>query len=307
MVFDSLIIGAGPAGITAALYLARFGASVGLIEKETLGGLVMQTAELENYPGFAKPVRGYELVDAMEAQIAPFDNITRIRGGVSKVELSADVKTVTVGDKEYQAKTVILASGVVYRKLGLENESRFLGKGVSHCAVCDGQFYRGKVVGVVGGGNSALEEALYLAKIVSHVHIIHRREGLRADKTVIDRVRNTENITLELSQLPIALNGNEFLESVTTRHVVSGEEKTLPMECLFIFIGFLPSGGFWSGDLKVDADGFIITDGEMMTNIPGVFAAGDIRSKFCRQVVTATGDGATAANSAYRFLEQAHV
>lgn len=307
MLFDSIIIGAGPAGVTAALYLARFGVSVALIEKETLGGLVLQTAELENYPGFAKAVRGYELVDAMEAQIAPFENITRIRGDVGRVELSGDVKKVTVGDTVYQAKTVILASGVVYRKLGLENEGHFLGKGVSHCAVCDGQFYRGKVVGVVGGGNSALEEALYLARIVSHVHIIHRREGLRADKMVIDRVRNTENITLELSEVPVALNGGDFLESVTTRNVVSGEERTLPMECLFVFIGFLPSGGFWSKDLSVDSDGFIVTDGEMLTNIPGVFAAGDIRSKFCRQVVTATGDGATAANSAYRFLEQAHV
>lgn len=307
MAFDSIIIGAGPAGITAALYLARFGVSVGLVEKETLGGLVLQTAELENYPGFAQPVRGYELVDAMEAQIAPFDSITRIRGGVSKVDFSGEVKTVTVGETTYEAKAVILASGVVYRKLGLEDEARFLGKGVSHCAVCDGQFYRGKVVGVVGGGNSALEEALYLARIVSHVHIIHRREGLRADKTVVDRVRNTPNITLELSEVPVALNGAEFLESVTTKHVVSGKERILPMDCLFVFIGFLPSGGFWSQDLKVDKDGFILTDGEMLTNIPGVFAAGDIRSKFCRQVVTATGDGATAANSAYRFLEQAHV
>lgn len=307
MAFDTIIVGAGPAGITAALYMARFGVSVALVEKDAAGGLVLQTAELENYPGFAKPVRGYELVDAMEAQIAPFENITRIRGTVTDTDFSGDFKKITVDGKVHEGKTVILAPGVIYRTLGLENEARFLGRGMSHCAVCDGQFYRGKVVGVVGGGNSALEEALYLARIVSHVHLIHRREGFRADSTIVERVRNTPNITLELSEIPTALHGNEFLDSVTVRNVVSGEVRKLAMDCLFVFIGFLPSGSFWPKDLKVDADGFIVTDSEMVTNIPGVFAAGDIRSKFCRQVVTATGDGATAANSAYRFLEQAHV
>lgn len=307
MLFDSLVIGAGPAGITAALYLARFGLSVALVEKETLGGLVMQTAELENYPGFAKTIRGYELVDAMDAQIAPFENITRIRGAVTSIELSGDIKSATIDGTVHKAKTIIIASGLTYRKLGLENEARFLGKGFSHCAVCDGQFYRGKVVGVVGGGNSALEEALYLARIASHVHIIHRRDEFRADRMVADRVRNTPNITLELSEVPVSLNGDEYLESVTIRHVTTGNERLVPMECLFVFVGFLPTGGFLLRGLEVDSDGFIVTNCEMHTNIPGVYAAGDIRSKFCRQVATAVGDGATAANSAYRFLEQAHV
>ena len=306
MQYDSIVVGAGPAGVTAALYLARFGLKVALVERMSLGGLVLQTAELENYPGFPKGIKGYELADALEAQLAPYA-IDRIAGEVMEVELEAGVKRVRVDDAWLLASTVIIASGVVYRKLGLPDEDRFIGKGISFCALCDGQFYRDKVVGVAGGGNSALEESLYLARLVSRLHIIHRRDAFRGAPVYQDRVRKEPKIQLELSEVISALHGDAFLEGVTLKNVQTGALRHLPLDGLFVFIGFTPSMPPLPSAVHLDAHGFIVTDGEMCSSLPGVFAAGDVRSKLCRQVVTAVGDGATAANSAYLYLEQQHV
>ena len=304
--FDALVIGAGPAGVAAALYLARFGITVCLAEKLAPGGLLLLTSEIENYPGFPKGIQGYELADAFSAQLEPYANLVRIADELDELDLAASPKRARIGGEWVEALTVIIGSGVVYRKLGLPDEDKFLGKGISHCALCDGNFFKNQVVGVVGGGNSALEESLYLSKIVSKVHLIHRRDAFRAAPIYQDKIRVRENIALETGSVITALHGDTFLEGVTLKHLTSGKEAFLPLSGLFVFIGFMPQSGFLPSGLELDKEGFLITDTEMRTNIPGVFAAGDIRSKLCRQVVTAVGDGATAANSAFIYLEQQH-
>lgn len=304
--FDALVIGAGPAGVTAALYLARFGVSVGLVERLAPGGLLLQTFEIENYPGFPKGVKGYELADAFAAQIEPYANLERVHGEIRELELDGAVKRVRVDDEWLEAKSLIICSGVRYSKLGLPDEDKFLGKGLSHCALCDGNFFRGQDVGVVGGGNSAVEESLHLAKIVSKLHLIHRRDEFRAAPVYLARLKAMPNVALECSTIITALHGDKALEGITIKRVREGKEEFLPLTGLFIFIGFEPSAEFLPSGLKLDTRGFIETDTEMRTNLPGVFAAGDIRSKLCRQVVTAVGDGATAANSAFNYLEQQH-
>ena len=305
MVVDALVVGAGPAGVAAALYLARFGLSVVMAEKAAAGGLLLQTAEIENYPGFPKGVKGYELADALEAQLAPYP-IRRITDEVKTLELGGAVKRASIGDEWVEARTVLLCAGVKYRKLGLAKEDAFLGRGLSHCALCDGNFFRGQVVGVVGGGNSALEESLYLARIAKEVHIFHRRDEFRGAALYQDRIAAQANIHVHLSSEISALHGDKDLDAVSLKNVKTGEESRLPLNGLFIFVGFTPASEALSVGLQADPQGFIVTDLEMRTNIPGVFAAGDIRSKLCRQVVTAVGDGATAANSAHLYLEQQH-
>ncbi len=303
MAVDALVVGAGPAGAAAALYLARFGLSVVMAEKAATGGLLLQTAEIENYPGFATGIKGYELADALEAQLAPYP-IRRITDEVRALELEGPIKRAQVGDEWVEARAVIICAGVKYRKMGLPREDEFLGRGLSHCALCDGNFFRGRVVGVVGGGNSALEESLYLARIAKEVHIIHRRDEFRGAALYQERIAAEPNIHVHYSSVVSALHGDKDLEAISLKSVKTGEETRLDAEGLFIFIGFTPVSV--PAGIQTDAQGFIPTDTEMRTNIPGVFAAGDIRSKLCRQVVTAVGDGATAANSVHLYLEQQH-
>lgn len=300
--YNSLVIGAGPAGVSAALYLARFDLSVALVEKMAPGGLLLQTAEIENYPGFPRGIKGYELADAFSAQLDPYANITRITETVSVMEPDADYVRIQLGEEWIAADTVVICSGVSYRKLGLDGEDRLLGRGISYCALCDGNFFRGQTVAVVGGGNSALEEALYLAKLASSLHIIHRRDEFRGAPVYLSRLKNLPNVHFHLSSVITRLHGEKLLEGLTLRKNRLGEEEFLPVDGLFVFIGFEPTADFLPSALRLDAYGFIETDAEMRTNIPGIFAAGDIRSKMCRQVVTAVGDGATAANSAYTYL-----
>lgn len=304
--YDSLVLGAGPAGVSAALYLARFGVNVGLVEKLAPGGLLLQTSEIENYPGFPKGIKGYELADALTEQLSPYDNLTRINGEISELELSGQVKRVKIDGEWVEADSIVICSGVVYRKLGLPGEDKYLGRGISHCALCDGNFFRGQKIAVVGGGNSALEESLYLAKIVAEVHLIHRRDEFRGAPIYLQRLKAHENVHFECSTIITGLHGESQLEGITVKRIRTGEEEVLPVDGLFVFIGFEPAAHFLPKDLHLDQRGFIVTDTEMQTNIPGVFAAGDIREKQCRQVVTAVGDGATAANSAFTYLERTH-
>lgn len=303
-VFDSIVIGSGPAGLTAALYLARFGIKVALVEKLTSGGMLLQTSEIENYPGFSH-VKGYELADAMQAQLALYP-VEKISGDVEAFEYSPGQNKLRVGQEQIVGKSVVIASGLRFRKLGLEGEMRLTGCGVSYCALCDGMFYRGQVVGIVGGGNAALEEALYLSNIVKELHIFHRRDQFRADKIYRDKVLATPNIIVHYNAIITKLNGQDALESVTVQSSSPASTQTIPMNGLFVFVGQEPSAAFLPATLQVDEQGFIITDTEMRTNLHGVFAAGDIRSKLCKQVATAVGDGATAANSAYSYLEKSN-
>jgi thioredoxin reductase (NADPH) len=301
--FDALVIGAGPAGVSAACYLARFGVQVALVEKLAPGGLLLQTFEIENYPGFPKGIQGYELADNLVEQLAPYRNVTRISGEIEECKLLDARKLVRIDEEWIQADTVIIASGVRYRKLGLPDEDRLLGRGISHCALCDGNFFRNQRVGVVGGGNSAVEESLHLAKLVSQLYIIHRRDSFRAANVYVERLQNLSNVTMEYHSVVTRLHGESQLEGVTITRLLTGDEEFLPLSGLFVFVGFEPVAGFLPPELSRDEHGFIETDTEMRASIPGVFAAGDVRAKLCRQVVTAVGDGATAANSAYTYLE----
>lgn len=304
--YDAIVIGAGPSGSSAALYLARFDVQVALVEKLAPGGLVLQTAEIENYPGFPNGIKGYELADNITAQLQPYENLTHIRGEVSEMDLGHDIKRVRIDGEWVEAYTVIIAAGVRYRKLGLPNEDSYIGKGLSFCALCDGNFFRGQKVAVIGGGNSALEESLYLAKIASEVHIIHRRDEFRGAPIYLSRLKALPNVHFELSSTVTAYHGENALEGLTLKRLRTGEEEYLAVDGAFMFIGFVPVAHFLPKNLHADEHGFIHTDVEMRTNVPGVFAAGDIRSKLCRQVVTAVGDGATAANAAFIYLERKH-
>jgi thioredoxin reductase (NADPH) len=297
--FDAVVIGAGPAGITAALYLARFGLSLALVEKVTPGGMLLKTFAIENYSGFGT-IKGYELADAMIAQLEP-DAIDRYTAGVTAFEHVPGKTRLQIGAEWVESRSVIICSGLQYKSLNLPLEDKFTGRGLSYCAICDGPFYRNKVIGVVGGGNSALEEALYLSTIVKELHLFHRRDKFRGAQLYIDKVTGTPNIKIHYSTVVTSLHGEAGLEGVTVQSTEDSSAEYIPLSGLFVFAGFQPVGDFFPAGLEQDEAGFIITDTEMRTNLPGVFAAGDIRSKLCRQVASAVGDGATAANAAYTF------
>lgn len=304
-VYDAIIVGSGPAGMTAALYLLRGGLNVLMVEKLAPGGQLLKTAHIENYPGFTKPVGGFELADAMTEQLMQYPH-ERIMDEIAELTYEDNLYRARIGQEWHAAKTVIICSGAKYKHLGLPGEDRLVGRGISFCALCDGNFFRGQTVGVVGGGDAALEESLYLANIVGQIHLIHRRSTFRGSRIFQERVRATPNIILELDTVIDSIQGEDDLTGVSLKNVVTGETRFLPLQGLFIFIGFEPEAAFLPPDLKRDALGFIVTDDEMRTEMPGLFAAGDIRSKECRQVATAVGDGATAAQSAISYLERLH-
>lgn len=305
MLYDAAVIGAGPAGITAALYLIRSGLSVALVENSATGGQILSTAEIENYPGFPKSIKGWELADLFDAHLNGYP-VERVRGKVLAVE-EQEGKTFRISlaeGRELEAKTVVACTGAHHRTLGAPGEETFLGRGVSYCAVCDGNFYRGRDVVVVGGGNSALEEALYLSRIVNKVYIVHRRDAFRGAMVYQNKIREAANIELVTGCVVEEIRGgNAGMDSVVVRRVDSGETRTIAAEGIFIYVGMEPISGYLPAGVDRDAAGFVKTDAEMCTNIPGIFAAGDIRSKRCRQVSSAVGDGATAATAASSYLE----
>lgn len=306
MLYDAVVIGAGPAGITAALYLVRSGVSVALVENAAPGGQILSTAEIENYPGFPKSIKGWELADLFDAHLASYP-VERVRGQVLSME-QTEGRTFLLHlaeGKTLEAKSVVACTGAHHRKLGAPGEDAFSGKGVSYCAVCDGNFYRGRDVAVVGGGNSALEEALYLSRIVNKVYLIHRRDAFRGAMVYQNKVREAENIELVTGSVVDEIRGGTAgVDSVAVRRLDSGETRVIPVEGVFIYVGMEPVSGYLPEGVNRDAAGFVLTDAEMCTNIPGIFAAGDIRAKRCRQVSSAVGDGATAATAASSYLEQ---
>ncbi|HBV41441.1 MAG TPA: thioredoxin-disulfide reductase [Desulfovibrio sp.] len=308
LTFDAVVIGSGPAGLNASLYLVRAGLRTALIEKNSSGGQVLSTSEIENYLGFPKGVKGWELADLFTAHVNEYD-VEHIRGEVLKIETIEENGAMHVlhmqnGD-QIKTRAVIIATGASSRPLGVPEEETYKGKGVSYCALCDGNFYRGLDVAIVGGGNSALEEALYLSRIVNKIYIIHRREGFRGAQIYLDKIRAVpEKIELVTSCVVDSLAGEPTLKKVIVRHVETNEKRELPVEGIFVYIGHVSNARFVPENLERNEQGFILTDQEMQTNIPGIFAAGDIRAKLCSQVCTAVGDGATAANSAIRYLEQ---
>ncbi len=300
---DLIIIGAGPAGLTAGLYASRARLKTVLLEKLAPGGQILTTDFVENYPGFPEGLSGYELVDRMKRQAENFG--LKIEGKeVVRLELTPEKRMVFTDKEAMETKALILTTGASPRKLGIDGEGLLMGKGVSYCATCDGPFYRDQEVAVIGGGDTAVEEAIFLTKFASRVYLVHRRDELRATKLLQERVKAAEKVTLAWDSVPTRILGQAGVEGVELKNVKTNEISTLPVEGVFVFIGYNPSNDLLA-DLPLDFDdlGFVKTDDNMETSIPGVFAAGDIRSKLLRQVSTAVGDGATAAFAAERFVE----
>ena len=296
--YDVIILGAGPAGLTAGIYAARGGLNAVIVESKAVGGQAALTAEIENYPGF-ESVSGFELVSLMQAQCERL-GVAFVYDNPVNVSLDGNIKSVeTAYSGVLEARAVIIATGAMPRTLGLPRESALMGGGVSYCATCDGAFFKGKAVAVVGGGNTAAEDALYLEKFASSVTLIHRRDALRADAILAKRIAES-TVKVAWDSVVTQLNGENKLSSVTLKNVKTGELSDLPVSGLFVAVGQTPATEGLKG-VELDG-GYIVTDEEMRTSLPGVFAAGDVRKKTLRQVVTATADGAIAAESAIKFL-----
>lgn len=307
-VYDSIVIGGGPAGMTAALYLVRSGARIAMVEKLAPGGQVLNTEMIENYPGFPEGLMGYQLADLFAKHLEAYE-LDRVNDEVRAMEVGdpADgyMHRVLVGGDWLEAKSVILCTGSRYKRLGLPGEKEFEGKGVSFCALCDGNFYRDKDVAVIGGGNSALEESLYLAKLVNKLYLIHRRDDFRGAQCYQDKCFVHPKITTLRSSVVKSINGDASgVTGVDVENLKTGDVSTLDVSGVFLFVGFEPVHGFLPDTFELDDKGFVITDQECRTPMPGIFAAGDVRSKLTRQVTTAVGDGANAASACFSYLEQ---
>ena len=306
-IYDVLILGAGPAGLAAGLYAGRSRLSTLIIEKGVDGGQIAITDEIENYPGqIAEGESGPALIARMTEQVKRF-GVERATDLIKEVELEGDVKKLIGRDTEYLAKTVIIATGAFPRQIGCKNEGKFVGKGVSYCATCDANFFEDFEVFVVGGGDSAVEEAIYLSKFARKVTIIHRRDELRAVKSIQEKAFANDKIEFFWDTVVEELHGDELLSGMTVKNVKTGELRRVDadeedgMFGVFGFIGTVPNSALFEGILDMDY-GYIKTDEDMRTNIPGVFAAGDIRVKSFRQVVTAAADGAIAAHQVEKYI-----
>ncbi|MFC2609050.1 MAG: thioredoxin-disulfide reductase [Peptidiphaga gingivicola] len=306
-VHDVVIVGSGPAGWTAAIYTARAGFEplvvAGALEA---GGALMNTTEVENFPGWPDGIMGPDLMDKFQAQAQKFGASVEYEDA-TELRLEGDVKTVVTDSSTYKAKAVILALGSAYRKLGLEGERLYSGKGVSYCATCDGFFFKDKKIAVVGGGDSALTEALFLTRFGSKVHLIHRRDQFRASKVLADRVAADPKIEIHWNKTVSELSGGETLESATLADTVTGETSVLPVAGLFVAIGHDPRTALVRDEVALDGAGYILVDEpSTRTNVPGVFAAGDAVDHTYRQAITAAGSGARAALDAQAYLEDLH-
>ena len=299
-----IIIGSGPAGWTAAVYAARANLEPLMFEGSvTAGGALMNTTEVENFPGFRDGIMGPDLMENMRAQAERFGTEI-ITDDVESVRLEDDIKVVTDAEgKEHRARSVILAMGSAYRELGLPDEKRLSGRGVSWCATCDGFFFRDQDIAVVGGGDSAVEEATFLTKFARSVTIVHRRDGLRASAIMAERAHANEKISFAWNSAVDAIHGDDKLTGITLRDTVTGETRALPVTGLFVAIGHDPRNELIKGVVELDAEGYVLVEGRTtLTNIPGVFACGDLVDHTYRQAITAAGSGCAAALDAERFL-----
>lgn len=306
-VYDVIIIGAGPAGLAAGLYAARARMSTLILEKDKPGGQIVTTAEVANYPGSIPEATGPGLVARMVEQCDAF-GAERKKEGVLSLNVLSDIKVVQTEGGTYEAKSIIIATGAVPRKLGCAGEKELTGKGVSYCATCDGDFFTDLEVFCIGGGDTAVEEAMYLTKFARKVTLVHRRDSFRAAKSIVEKALKNPKIEVLWNTVIEELKGDGILESVVFKNIENGEiwehaahedDGTLGV---FVFVGYLPNSQLFDG-VDMDKTGYIVTDDNMKTNIPGVFAAGDIRVKTLRQVVTATADGAIAAVQAEKYIE----
>ncbi len=308
-IYDVIIIGAGPAGLSAGLYAARAKMSTLILEKDKPGGQIVTTDEVANYPGSIHEATGPTLVARMIEQCEEF-GAERKKEGVLSVDFSGDIKTVTTEAATYQAKSVIIATGAVPRKMDCPGEKELTGKGVSYCATCDADFFTDLEVFAIGGGDTALEEAMYLTKFARKVTIVHRRDEFRAAKSIVEKVVKHPKIEIIYDAVIQEVKGDGILESAVFKNVKTGETWEYVADendgtfGMFVFVGYIPFSDLFKGVIALDPIGYIPTDEDMRTNVPGVFAAGDIRVKSLRQVVTATADGAIAAVQAEKYIEE---
>jgi len=300
-VYDIIIVGGGPSGYTAALYAARAGLDTLLLEKLSAGGQMALTHQIDNYPGFEEGIDGFSLAEKMQAQAERFGAVTRY-AQVSRLDLAANPKLIETSEGTFFSRAVILATGANPKKLGIAEENSLVGRGVAYCAACDGMFYRGKTVAVVGGGNSAAADALLLSRIAKKVILVHRRDTLRATKIYHDPLMKADNVEFRWNSTVTQLLHEEKLTGIRLRDVNTGEESVVECSGVFISVGRTPATEFLNGQLDLDPSGYIVADETTRTNLPGVYAIGDIRTKALRQVVTAVADGATAVHMAEEFL-----
>ncbi len=301
--YDVMILGGGPAGLSAAIYAARGAAKTAVIDISMFGGQPSNYLELENYPGFGH-IGGYDLMEKFEEHADRFQLDKFPMQEIQRIDLVGTPKIIETADSEFSAKTIIIATGAQARKLGVNGEKEFLGRGVSYCAVCDGAFYKDKVVAVVGGGNAAVEEGMYLTKFAKKVYIVHRRDALRADKIVQDRAFKNEKIEFVFDNVPVEIQGKDSVENFVIQNVKTNETTNLQVDGVFPYIGFSPNINLVNGQVRQDEGGFIVTDEMMQTSVPGVYAVGDVRTTPLRQVITAAADGAVAGCYATRYLEE---
>lgn len=299
--YDVIVIGGGPAGYTAALYTVRAGLRTLVIEKLYAGGQINETTQIDNYPGYPDGIDGVTLGQKLQQGAERFGAET-VNSEVVAVQLGGQEKIVETLDGIYRAKAVVIATGAGHRHLGLEKEQELIGKGVAYCAACDGSFYRGKTVAVVGGGNSAAADALLLSRIAKKVILIHRRDSLRATKVYHEPLKKAENVDFRWNSKVTELLHGEKLTGVRIQNVLTGQQEEVPVDGLFISIGRQPATELFAGQLSLDEGGYIIAGESTQTEIPGVYAAGDVRTKQVRQIITAEADGTSAAHHIEQYL-----
>ena len=300
--FDVIILGSGPAGFSAAIYASRGNLKTAILDISMFGGQPSNYLEIENYPGFSL-IGGFELMEKFEEHADKFGVEKFEMVEIERVTLNSELKEIETNDTIFKTKTVIIATGAQAKKLGIPGEEEFKGRGVSYCAICDGAFYKEKTVAVVGGGNSAIEEAIYLTKFAQKVYIVHRRDELRADKICQQRAFENEKIEFILSHSPMEIKGTNTVEKLVLKDLKTDEIKELKVNGVFPYIGFCPNVDDFNGQSKQNQQGFIETDTSIQTSVEGVYAAGDVRNTPLRQVITAAADGAIAACSAVKYVE----
>lgn len=301
--YDVIIVGAGPAGLTAGIYAARGGLKAAVIELAMPGGQAASTENIENYPGFPEGINGFELMNSFHRQALAF-GVEFIFEEVQNLDLKTSVKRVQTNSQVLETRAIIIAAGSKPRLLGVPGEDTFKGRGVSYCATCDGAFFRGKKVVVVGGGDAAIEEGAYLTKFAEEVIIVHRRESFRASQIAVNRAKENPKIRFELNAVVEEILGANQVEGVRIRGVLDGQKREIPADGVFIYVGTDPNAQFIQGEIETDKSGYIITDHRLQTNLEGVYAAGDIRNTPLRQVATAVGDGALAAVEVEKYISE---
>lgn len=305
IVYDMIIVGGGPGGYTSALYAARAGFNVLVLEKFSAGGQMALTHQIDNYPGFEDGIDGFSLADKMKKQAERFGARSE-NAEVIKVNLTVNPKEIETAKGTFLSKTVVLASGANPRELGVDKESELIGRGVAYCASCDGMFYRGKTVVVVGGGNTAAADAILLSRIAKKVIIVHRRDTLKATRIYHEPLMNAENVEFKWDSTVTELLYEDKITGVKIKNVKTGEESIIDCDGVFVSVGRKPATDFLGSQLDLDENGYIIADETTKTSIPGVYAVGDIRTKQLRQVVTAVSDGAMAVHSAEEYFAEEH-